>query len=87
MKKIIETFQVDIQFPCVSSVVFEAITIWISRDLPARRAEHFDTTHDFLGRKLTILENCIFQLGQTLFQEETFFFKNRYNKSNFLSDF
>ena len=49
MKIIIETFLRDIRFPCVSSVVFEAITIWISRHVLARPTEQFDTMHDFLG--------------------------------------
>ena len=61
MKLNIETFSGDIRFPCVSSVVFKAITIWISQNGHAHQTEQFDTTHDFLGRKLTNLEICIFR--------------------------
>ena len=53
MKIIIETFLGDIWFPCVSSVVFEAVTTSISRNVLAPRT---DTTYDSLGRK--------FQVGQ-----------------------
>ena len=66
MKIIIETFLSDIRFPCISSV--EAITIWISQDVRARRTEQSDTTYDFLGRKLTNLVNCIFKFGKLHFQ-------------------
>ena len=44
MKIIIKTFSGDNRFPCVSSVVFEAITISISLDLLARWTEQFGTS-------------------------------------------
>ena len=55
IKIIIKTFSRDNRFECVSSLVYEA------RDLLARQTEQFDTTYDFLGKKLTKLENCIFR--------------------------
>ena len=73
MKIIIETFLRDIRFPCISSLVFEAITISISRDLLARQTEQFDTTNDFLGRKLTKLENCIFRSARDRFEKSRLF--------------
>ena len=72
-KIIIETFSGDFRFPCVSSVVFEAITISISRDVLARRTEQFNTTHDFVGRKLTNLENCKFSRPETVLGTDVFF--------------
>ena len=44
MKIIIKTCSGDNRFPCVSSVVFEAITISISLDLLARWTEQFGTS-------------------------------------------
>ena len=82
MKIIIETFLGDNRFACVSSVVFKAIAISISRDLLARQSEHFDTTHDFLGRKLTNLENCIFRSAGDRFRKRCLS-QNHYNKSIF----
>ena len=82
IKIIIETLKRDIRFPCVSSVVFEAKSIWISRNVLARQSEHFGTTHDFLGRKLTNLENCIFRSTRDRLRKRRLF-KNRYNKSIF----
>ena len=73
MKIIIETFLRENRFPCVSSVVFEAKSIWISRDVLARRTEQFDTTHDFLGRKLAKLENCIFRTARDRFSKTLLF--------------
>ena len=73
MKIIIETFLDDKWFACVSSVVFEEKSIWISRDVLARRTEQFDTTHDFLGRKLTKLENCIFRSARDRFSKRLLF--------------
>ena len=69
IKIIIETFLDDKWFACVSSVVFEAKSIWISRDVLARRAEQFDTTHDVLGQKLAKLENCIFRSARDRFSK------------------
>ena len=82
MKIIIETFPDDKWFACVSSVVFEAKSIWISRDVLARWTEQFDTTHDFLGRKLAKLENCILRSARDRFSKRLLF-SNRYNKSIF----
>ena len=82
MKIIIETFLGGNRFPCVSSVAFEAKSIWISRDVLARRTEQFDTTNDFLGWKLAKLENCILRSARDRFSKRLFF-KNRYNKSIF----
>ena len=73
IKIIIETFLEDNRFPCVSSLVFEAITISISRDVLARRTEQYDTTHDSLGRKLTNLENCNFRSASSVLGRDTFF--------------
>ena len=73
MKIIIETFMGDNRFACVSSVVFKAKSIWISRNVLARQSEQFDTTHDFLGRKLTKLENCIFRLARDRFRKRRLF--------------
>ena len=73
MKIIIETFLDDKWFACVSSVVFEAKSIWISQDVLARRTEQFDTTHDFLGRKLAKLENCIFRSARDHFSKRLLF--------------
>ena len=72
-KIIIETFKGDNRFACVSSVVFKAKSIWISRNVLARQSEQFDTTHDFLGRKLTKLENCIFRLAKDRFRKRRLF--------------
>ena len=82
MKIIIETFLDDKWFACVSSVVFEAKSIWISGNVLARRTEQFDTTHDFLGRKLAKLENCIFRSARDRFSKRLLFL-NRHNKSIF----
>ena len=82
MKIIIESFLKRIRFPCVGSVVFEAITISISRHVFSRRTEQFDTTQDSLGRKLTILEKWIFRSARDCFWKRHLF-KNRYNKSIF----
>ena len=82
MKIIIETFSGDDRFPCVSSVVFKANSIWILQNVFACQSEHFDTTHDFLGRKLTKLENCIFRSARDRFRKRRLY-KNRYNKSIF----
>ena len=82
MKIIIEAFLLWIRFPCVSSVVFEAITISISRHVFSRRTEQFGTTHDSLGRKLTILEKCILRSARDCFWNRQLF-RNRYNKSIF----
>ena len=82
MKIIIETFSDDKWFACVSSVVFEVKSIWISRDVLARWTEQFDTTHDFLGRKLAKLENCILRSARDRFSKRLLF-SNRYNKSIF----
>ena len=73
IKIIIETFLRDIRFPCVSSDVFEAITISISRHVLSCRTEQFDTRHDILGQKLTILENCIFRSARIRFRKRRFF--------------
>ena len=73
MKIIIETFLDYKWFACVSSVVFEAKSIWISRDVLARRTEQFDTTHDFLGRKLAELENCIIRSARDRFSKRLLF--------------
>ena len=73
MKIIIKTFLDDKWFACVSSVVFEAKSIWISRDVLARRTEQFDTTHNFLGRKLAKLENCIFRSARHRFSKRLLF--------------
>ena len=69
MKIIIETFSGDNRFPCVSSVVFEANSIWISQNVFVCLSERFDTTHDFLGQKLTELENCIFRSARDRFRK------------------
>ena len=82
IKIIIEIFLTGIRFWCVSSVVCEAITISISRDILARRTEQFDTTHDSLGRKLTNMENCNFRSASHRFRKRRLFW-NRYNKSIF----
>ena len=73
MKIIIETFLRENRFPCVNSVDFEAKSIWISRDVLARRTEQFDTTHDFLGRKLAKLENSIFRSARDRFSKKLLF--------------
>ena len=73
MKIIIETFLRENRFPCVNSVDFEAKSIWISRDVLARQTEQFDTTHDFLGRKLAKLENCIFRSARDRFSKKLLF--------------
>ena len=73
IKIIIETFLRHIRFPCVSSVVFEAITISISRHVFSRRTEQFDTTRNILGQKLTILENCIFRSARIRFRKRRLF--------------
>ena len=73
IKIIIETFLRDIRFPCVSSDVFEAITISISRHVLSCRTEQFDTRHDILGQKLTILENCIFRSARIRLRKRRFF--------------
>ena len=84
MKIIIESFLLLNRFPCVSSIVFEAITISISRHVFSRWTEQFGTTHDSLGRKLTILEKCIFRSARDCFWNRQLF-ENRYNKSIFCS--
>ena len=73
IKIIIEFFLRDIRFPCVSSDVFETITISISRNVFSCRTKQFDTRHDFLGRKLTILENCIFRSARIRFRKRRLF--------------
>ena len=73
MKIIIETFSGDNRFPCVSSVVFEANSIWILQNVLACQFEQFDTTHDFLGRKLTKLGNSIFMSARDCFRERRLF--------------
>ena len=73
IKIIIETFLRDIRFPCVSSDVFEAITISISRHVLSCRTEQFDTRHDSLGQKLTILENRIFRSARIHFRKRRLF--------------
>ena len=73
MKIIIETFSKDKWFACVSSVVFEAKSIWISRDVLACRTEQFDTTHESLGLKLAKLENCIFRSARDRFSKRLLF--------------
>ena len=73
IKIIIETFLREIWFPCVCSVVFQAITILISRHVFSRRTEQFDTRHDFLGQKMTILENCIFSSAGIRFRKRRLF--------------
>ena len=73
LKIIIENCWTDIRFRCVSSVVFEAITISISRDVFARRTEQYDTTHDSLGRKLTNLENFNFRSASSRFRKRRLF--------------
>ena len=82
MKIIIEAFSGWIRFPCVSSVVFKAITISISQHVFSRRTEQFDTTHDSLGRKLTILENHFSRSARTWIWKRRLF-SNHHNKSNF----
>ena len=73
MKIIIETFLGGNRFPCVSSVVFEANSVCISRDVLVCRTEQFDTTNDFLGRKLAKLENCIFRSARDRFSKRLLF--------------
>ena len=73
MKIIIETFS-DNRFPCITSVVFKATTISILQDILVRRTEQFDTTHDFLGQKLTKLEKCIFRSARDHFEKSLLFF-------------
>ena len=68
-----ETFLRHIRFPCVCSVLFQAITISISRHVPSCRTEQFDTRHDFLGQKMTILENCISVRSEYVLGRDVFF--------------
>ena len=68
------TFLRDIRFPCVSSDVFKAITISISRHVLSCWMNNLIPA-DILGQKLTILENCIFRSARIRITEETFFLK------------
>ena len=76
MKIIIESFFRRILFPCVGSVVFETITISISRHVLSRRTEQFDTTQHLSRSKIDDFRKLAFKVGQKLIQEETSFFKS-----------
>ena len=86
MKIIIKTFSGDNRFPCVSLVVFEAITISISLDLLARWTEQFGTS--FFNRMCVWschLSNWCWFVGIRYFPSSIFVVKSSCTQSHGVS--